>query len=275
MSQDIGTARTHGHVGSGRLSGGVGSGFLRLVVDVRVEGELAEEFAGGGVDDADVEVLDEQDDVGSGVGSSDADVVEAAVVAQGDAAGGVDAVVSDAVVGVGVAAGAPATPWAGRCRGRCGVAWCGRERCGRLVVVDRRRRRRAGSAVSVVVCGWTGWARSHFFMVCWNRSTLPQVVGWLGREFFWTGPRAAPARSRGRCGRPGRRKRVVKTMPLSVSVEAGMPCSAAGVAERATTIGPVTRRWAVTDRRSGSSRRARSGSRCRHRASASWRAGSG
>ena len=23
-------------------------------------------------------------------------------------------------------------------------------------------------------------------MVCWKRSTLPQVVGWLGREFFWT-----------------------------------------------------------------------------------------
>ena len=46
-----------------------------------VEGELAEEFAGGGVDDADVEIGDEQDDVGSGVGSADADVVESAVVA--------------------------------------------------------------------------------------------------------------------------------------------------------------------------------------------------
>ena len=34
--------------------------------------------------------------------------------------------------------------------------------------------------------GWTGWARSHFFIVCWKRSALPQVVGWLGREFFWT-----------------------------------------------------------------------------------------
>ena len=34
--------------------------------------------------------------------------------------------------------------------------------------------------------GWTGWARSHFFIVCWNRSAFPQVVGWLGREFFWT-----------------------------------------------------------------------------------------
>ena len=30
-----------------------------------------------------------------------------------------------------------------------------------------------------------GWAPSHCFSVCWNRSTLPQVVGWLGREFFW------------------------------------------------------------------------------------------
>ena len=33
-----------------------------------------------------------------------------------------------------------------------------------------------------------GWARSQFFRVCWKRSTLPQVVGWLGREFFWWTP---------------------------------------------------------------------------------------
>ncbi|HEU4945671.1 MAG TPA: hypothetical protein VFT31_00820 [Kribbella sp.] len=59
------------------------------------------QFAGGGVDDADVEVVGEQDDVGSGVGSADADVVEAAGVAQGDAAGLVDAVVPHPVVGVG------------------------------------------------------------------------------------------------------------------------------------------------------------------------------
>jgi len=39
-----------------------------LVVLVGVDGELAEEFAGDGVDDAYVEVLDEQDDVGSAVG---------------------------------------------------------------------------------------------------------------------------------------------------------------------------------------------------------------
>ncbi len=38
-----------------------------MVVAGGVDGELAEEFAGGGVDDADVQVLDEQQDVGSGV----------------------------------------------------------------------------------------------------------------------------------------------------------------------------------------------------------------
>ena len=37
-----------------------------------------------------------------------------------------------------------------------------------------------------MVAGWRVWARSHFFIVCWNLSTLPQVVGWLGREFFCT-----------------------------------------------------------------------------------------
>src|SRR6186713_282609 len=73
-----------------------------LVVLAGVDGELAEEFAGGGVDDADVEVLDEQDDVGSGVGSADADVAESAVYSQGDVAGLADSVVPDPVVGVGV-----------------------------------------------------------------------------------------------------------------------------------------------------------------------------
>ena len=48
--------------------------------------ELAEEFAGDGVDDPDVQVLDEQDDVGSAVGSADADVTELSGHAQGDRA---------------------------------------------------------------------------------------------------------------------------------------------------------------------------------------------
>jgi len=43
-----------------------------------VEGEGSEELPSGGVDDSDVEVVDEHDDGGSSVGSADADVVEAA-----------------------------------------------------------------------------------------------------------------------------------------------------------------------------------------------------
>jgi len=65
-----------------------------------VEGEVAVELAGGGVDDADVEVGDEQEDAGSGVLAAEADVVEVAGDAQGDVAAGVNAVVADAVVGV-------------------------------------------------------------------------------------------------------------------------------------------------------------------------------
>ena len=70
-----------------------------------VEGELSEEFAGGGVDDSYVAVGDEHHDSGSGVFVAEADVVEAAVVAQGDTSGLVDAVVADAPVGVAAAVG--------------------------------------------------------------------------------------------------------------------------------------------------------------------------
>jgi hypothetical protein len=48
-----------------------------LVVAGGVGYEFAQEFAGGGVDDSDVEVVDEDQDAGSGVGSADADVVQA------------------------------------------------------------------------------------------------------------------------------------------------------------------------------------------------------
>ena len=58
-----------------------------MVVAGGVDGQFAREFACGGCDDSDVEVLDEQDDAGSGVGSADADVVQAAVEVQGDGAG--------------------------------------------------------------------------------------------------------------------------------------------------------------------------------------------
>jgi hypothetical protein len=55
-----------------------------LVVLAGIDDQFAEQFAGGSGDDADVEILDEQDDGGSGVGSADADVVKAAVDSQGD-----------------------------------------------------------------------------------------------------------------------------------------------------------------------------------------------
>jgi hypothetical protein len=63
-----------------------------------VEGEVAELGAVEG-EDADVEAGDEHDDAPAGVGAADADVVEAAVVAEGEFAGVVDAVVADAVAG--------------------------------------------------------------------------------------------------------------------------------------------------------------------------------
>ncbi|HEV8651831.1 MAG TPA: hypothetical protein VG276_21145 [Actinomycetes bacterium] len=51
-------------------------------------------------EDADVSIVDEDEDVGAGVASADADVVEPAVVSQGEDAAGVDLVVADAVMGV-------------------------------------------------------------------------------------------------------------------------------------------------------------------------------
>ena len=95
----------------------------------------------------------------------------------------------------------------------------------------RSRRVRAG-----------GWARSHFFRVCWKRSTLPWVWGWLGRPFFWSMPRMTSSRSKslGPC-----RNRVVKTKPLSVNVDAGMPWASIAARNAATTMSPVTGAWAV------------------------------
>src|SRR3954466_12499886 len=108
--------------GFGRLSfaGGAGGAAGGLVVLAGVEDEVAEQLAGGGVDDPDVQVLDEQQDVGSGVGSADADVVQAAGYAQRDAAGLVDAVVADAVVAVPRPIGAGGGLGAGRVRGHRG-----------------------------------------------------------------------------------------------------------------------------------------------------------
>jgi hypothetical protein len=77
ISQEIGITRTRS-VGSGRCCFGL-PWVDGLVVAGGVDDQLAEQLAGGRVDDADLEVVDEQPDGGSGVGSADADVVEAAV----------------------------------------------------------------------------------------------------------------------------------------------------------------------------------------------------
>jgi hypothetical protein len=68
MSQDIVDGRTHAIWVRPSLvfSGMCGGGGDRLAAVGWVEHELAEEFAGGGVDDPDVEVLDQDEDAGSG-----------------------------------------------------------------------------------------------------------------------------------------------------------------------------------------------------------------
>ena len=106
MSQDIGNPANRQVRRVSSFSGGSFGGSGGLVVAVGVEGQLAKKLAGSGVDDPDLEVLDQEQDAGSGVGSADADVVESAVVAQGHAAGPVDDVVADPVVGVAGAVGA-------------------------------------------------------------------------------------------------------------------------------------------------------------------------
>jgi len=71
MFQDIGNPRTCGS--------GVSSFFEAwLVSGFGVECEVPEEFAGGLVDDSDVEVVDDEDDGLVFVGSADSDVVHAA-----------------------------------------------------------------------------------------------------------------------------------------------------------------------------------------------------
>src|SRR6478609_1081595 len=52
-----------------------------LVVPRGVQGEFADELAGVGVDDADVQVVDEQ---GAGEGGAEADVVEPGIVSEAD-----------------------------------------------------------------------------------------------------------------------------------------------------------------------------------------------
>jgi hypothetical protein len=70
---------------------------LGLVVAGGVEGELAEEFAGVVVEDADVASGDEHGDGLLGVAASHADVVQAPGVAEGEFAVGVDLVAAEPV----------------------------------------------------------------------------------------------------------------------------------------------------------------------------------
>ena len=104
-------------VGAVGSLGSAAFGAGRLVLAVGVEGQGADDFAGGGVDDADVEVVDEKDDRCAGVGSADADVEEPSVDSQGDFAGFVDSVVADPELAVGLVVGDGF--------GSCGVGDCG------------------------------------------------------------------------------------------------------------------------------------------------------
>ena len=173
--------------------------------------------------------------------AAEPDVVQDAADAQGDVAVA-DAVVSDAVSGSG-----------GCRRGRLWVARGRRRRgfCRRVSGVGGGgcSRRRTGRAVFAARRSWlaVGWAVSQRLRVWWKRSTLPQVVGWFGRLFFWMTPRLSR-----RVSKPLRPplppdSRVVNTIPLSVSVEAGTPCASRALVNVSTTMGPVTRRWAVTE----------------------------
>ena len=70
-----------------------------MVIAGLVEGQFADELAGVVVDDADVEVVDEQGDGGAGEVGAEAEVMQAGVVAEADGSPAVDLVVPDSVVG--------------------------------------------------------------------------------------------------------------------------------------------------------------------------------
>ena len=137
----------------------------------------------------------------------------------------------------------------GRCFGSGGVGRGGggvvEGVVGSVVVVG------GGERVDLVlefVDGAGGWSAAEVFLrVCWKRSTLPQVVGWCGRLFFWRMPSwSRRVLSPFRPPRPPERQ-VVNTIPLSVDVENGMPWVVQQRVKVSTTIGPVTRLWAVTE----------------------------
>src|SRR5829696_6667848 len=112
-----------------------------LVVPAGVQDQFAHQLTGVAVDDADVQVVDEQADRGAGEPGAEADVVQPAVVAHGHTAAAVDLVVSDPAVGgddraawngfgpglIGLGGGCagPTRDAAGRCCSRSGTGSAG------------------------------------------------------------------------------------------------------------------------------------------------------
>src|SRR3954451_5104087 len=80
-----------------------------------------------------------------------------------------------------------------------------------------------------------GCPASHFFSVCWKRSTLPWVCGWLGREWSNRTPRRPSSISRATL--PPRRGRPVKTAPVVGEHAGGDSPAHEGVPEGADDIG--------------------------------------
>src|ERR1700748_1559903 len=74
-------------MGSGCFCLGTGWPAEWLIVAGRVDSQFADEDAGGGVDDPDVQIVDEHEDRDAGVLGAGADVVEFPVDAQGELAG--------------------------------------------------------------------------------------------------------------------------------------------------------------------------------------------
>ncbi len=132
-----------------------------MVVPGGVEGEVAQDFAGGGVNHVDVVVLVLDQDAGSVVVASDADVVQAAVDAQGDRSCLIDAVGSGAVVGVDAAC------WVSfGSAGVDGGRWGGSEHCGGRWLAGSGGRRWS-AVVAFVESSVEGlWKRSTF-RGCW------------------------------------------------------------------------------------------------------------
>jgi hypothetical protein len=192
------------------------------------------------VGDADFVVGDVHHDGGSVEASADADVVQGTADAKGDAAL-VDAVppypVMDTVAAGGAGFGS------GLIRGGRRGAVEGAVGSTEVVVLDEGLE----ECLELGEIARGGVSGEPAFEVWWNRSTFPHVVGWFGFEFFWTTPRVSRRVSKPlRPPRPPER-RVVKIMPLSVSVEAGTPRVSVAVVNVSITSVPFTRSWAVTE----------------------------